>query len=114
MFAAKRHGKSVRNFTCVQVFTTDFGYIQAYPLEFERNIPKAFKSHFKEVRVPKKMILDGARVQVHGDRRKECEKSGCIIVELEKGTPASNRAEQAIQEIKVGVRQDLKSSGRPK
>ena len=92
MFAARRHGKSIRNFTCVQVFATDFGYIQAYPLEFERNISKAFKSLFKEVGVPKKMILDGARAQVHGDTRKECEKSGCTIVELEKNTPASNRA----------------------
>ena len=61
-------------------------------------MPKAFESLFKEVIVPKKMILDRAQAQVQGETRRECEKSGCTIVELEKDTPASSRAERAIQE----------------
>ena len=113
MFAARRHGKSIRNYTCAQVFATDFGYIQAYPMEYERDMPRVFKLLFKEVGVPKKMIVDGARSQIKGETRKECDKAGCTVVELEKDTPAANRAERAIQEIKVGVREDLKRSGCP-
>ena len=104
MFAAKRHGKSVRNYTCVQVFTTDFGWIQSYCFEYEIDIYKGFKSLFKDTGVPKKMIMDGARSQVNGETRKICDQAGCTIIELEKDTPASNRAERAIQELKMGVR----------
>ena len=59
------------------------------------------------------MIGDRARAQIRGETLKECDKAGCTIVELKKDTPASNRAERAIQELKVGVRNDLKDSGCP-
>ena len=113
MYAAKRHGKSVRNNTCVQVFTTDFGWIQTYCFQYERDIHKGFKTLFKDTGVPRKLIMDEARSQVKGETRKVCEQAGCTVIELEKETPASNRAERVIQELKMGVRQDLKRSGCP-
>ena len=38
MFASKQVGKSVRNFTCAQVFATDFGWVAVYLLEFESEV----------------------------------------------------------------------------
>ena len=113
MFASARVGKSMRNFTCYQVFSSDFGWTIAYNMEFERDIHHAYKKLFKEVGVPRKMIVDGARAQTMGEARKMCEMAGCEIVELEKYTPASNRAERGIQELKMETRRDMRMSGSP-
>ena len=59
-YTAKRHGKSVQNITCVQVFTTDFGWIQTYNFEYERDIHKGFKALFKDTGAPRRLIMDGA------------------------------------------------------
>ena len=48
-----------------------------------------------------------------GEARKVCEMAGCEIVELEKNTPASNRAERGIQELKMETKRDMKMSGSP-
>ena len=58
MFASARVGKSVRNFTCCQVFSSEFGWNIAYNMEFERDIHHAYKRLFKEVGVPKKIAVD--------------------------------------------------------
>ena len=39
--------------------------------------------------------------------------AGCEIVELKKNTPASNRAERGIQELKMETKRDMKLSGSP-
>ena len=61
MFAAKQYGKSKWNNTCAQVLTTDFGYIQTYSFEYERDTHEGFKASFKDTGAPKKSISDGAR-----------------------------------------------------
>ena len=113
MFASAKAGKSVRNYTCVQVFATDFGWCTSYNMSFEREIHTAYKRLFKDVGVPRKLIVDGAKAQVEGEARKVCNEVGCEIVELEKYTPASNRAERTIQELKVETRRDMMQSGSP-
>ena len=113
MFASSRVGKSVRNYTCCQVFATDFGWSISYNMDFERNMHLAYKKLFKEVGVPTKMIVDGARAQTMGEVRKICDAAGCQIVELEKDTPASNRAERTIQELKMETKRDMVISGSP-
>ena len=42
-----------------------------------------------------------------------CHEAGCLVAELEKGTPASNRAERAIKTLKDGVRADLFATDSP-
>ena len=113
MFAARRVGKSIRNFTCAQVFATDFGWVGVVLMEFEREIPNAFKEIFKEVCVPQKMILDGARAQVKGETLRECQNAGCTIVELERGMPSANRAERTIAELKTDTKMDMKRARSP-
>ena len=96
MFALKRVGKSVKNFTCTQVFASEFLWVRVQNLYFEIDSSKAFKSFFKDIGVPTKMIMDGARTQISGETRRECELAGCQVVELEKDTPWANRAERMI------------------
>ena len=113
MFAARRVGKSVRNFTCAQIFATDFGWVGVVMMEFEREIPSAFKEIFKEICVPEKMVLDGARSQVKGEALKECRNAGCTIVELERGMPSANRAERTIGELKTDTKRDMNRARSP-
>ncbi len=95
------------------MFATDFGWLIAFNLEFERNIHLAYKRLFKEVGVPVKMVVDGVRSQTMGEVRKICESAGCQIPELEKNTPVSNRVYQTIQKLRMETKRDMKISGSP-
>ena len=113
MFSTKRVGKSIRNFTCAQVFATDFGWTCIYLMEYEREIPSAFKSLFKDHCVPNKMIVDGARTQVKGETANTCRLAECTILELERGTPSANRAERTIGELKTETKSDMARAKSP-
>ena len=113
MFSSKQVGKSIRNFTCAQVFATDFGWCDVYLMEFEREMPLAFKSLFKDVCVPEKMVLDGARAQVKGETSDICRLSGCKVVELERDTPSANHAERIIGELKSDTKSDTIKANSP-
>ena len=95
------------------MFATDFDWCSVSLMEFEREIPKAFKSLFKDVGVPERMVMDGARAQVLGETLKICQLSGCTIIELEKDTPSTNRAERTIGELKRSTRHDMKETKSP-
>ena len=113
MYASKRAGKSFRGFTCVQVFASEFGWVRADPMRLESDLHKSLKSLFKEVGVPSKLIADGARAQVQGRSRQICEEAHCKLIELEKNTPASNRAERYIQLLKNGSKTDMIRANSP-
>ena len=79
------------------------------PLESKSgiNIAQAIKRYFKEIGVPSKLVCDQAREQVKGDSRILCNEAGGTVIELEKGTPAANRAERAVKILKDGTKKDL-------
>ena len=60
-----------------------------------------------------KLIVDGVKAQIQGESKKICDEVGCQIVELEKYTPTSNRAERTIQELKMETRRDIRLAGSP-
>ena len=115
MFAGKKGGKSIRGYKTAQVFATEFGHVFVVPLmdKTGASITNAIKQYFKTVGVPEDIICDQATEQVKGSSRILCHDAGCTIVELEKGTPASNRAERAIKTLKDGVQADLFDSNSP-
>lgn len=115
MFSSKASGKSIRGYTCAQVFATEFGHVFVIPMATKqgKEIALAIKRYFKEIGVPMHMICDGAREQVKGDARVLCDEAGCTIVELEKGTPRANRAERYIQMLKNETRADMEKAGSP-
>ena len=54
------------------------------------------------------MICDAAREQIKGDSGVLCNEAGCQIYELEKGTPAANRAERYIKMVKDDSKKDMR------
>ena len=113
IFSSKRVGKSIRNFTCAQVFATDFDWIEVFHMEFEREVPLAFKSLFREHCVPNKIVMDGARVQVKRETLNQYQLAGCTITELERNTPAANRAERVISKLKGTKKADMIKAKNP-
>ena len=58
MFATSKGGKSVRGNICAQIFTTDRGFIAAYPLQSKSQVKQAIRLFCKEVGVPSTFIGD--------------------------------------------------------
>ena len=107
MFASTKGGKSLRGFKACQIFATEFGHVFVVLMENKtgNSIAQAIKKYFKSVGVPEKLICDQAREQVRGEAAWIIHDSGSTLVELEKGTPAANRAERAIKILKDEIKQ---------
>ena len=78
---------------------------------FQMNIHTTYKRLFKEVGVPTKLIVDGAKAQVQGKSKKIYDEVGRQVVELKKYTHVSNQAERTIQELKMETRRDMRLLG---
>ena len=89
MFASKRAGKLYRNYRCVQMYASEFGWVRA-------DLMKSESAMFKEVGVLQKLIVDGAKAQIYGKPKTICDQAGCKVIKLEKNTPFANRAERDI------------------
>ena len=82
-------------------------------MKSEKELHLSLKDMFKEVGVPQKLIIDGAKAQVAGKAREICVQSGCPVVELEKNTSFANRSERYIKTMKNGSRSDMVKSDSP-
>ena len=78
-----------------------------------KNIAFALKKYFKTVGVPPMIICDAAREQIQGSSLTLCNEAGCMIYQLEKGTPAANRAERYIKMTKDETKKELIESDCP-
>jgi hypothetical protein len=97
-----------------QIFTTDFGFVRAFPMKLESKAHEALSHLFHRDRVPNVMVMDGAKAKVEGDfRRKLCD-AGCHIKQTEPHTQSSNMGEGAVRELKKGVGRQMMRSGCPK
>ena len=114
-FYSKKSGKSSRVYSCCQVFATPFGHVMGIPMVYKKghNVANAMKMYFKEIDVPPDLISDGSREQVQGEALWLLNKPGCQILELEKGTPDTNRAERYIQILNNKTKQYLVDSDSP-
>ena len=114
-FASKKSGPSYRGFTTFQIFATEFGHVFAVRMEGKSRIKiaQAIKCYFKEIGVPLHLICNQACKQVQGGARILCNESGCVVIELEKGTPAANRAEQTIKILKDCVKREMFDADSP-
>lgn len=115
IFATTKGGPSIRGYVTCQIFATEFGHVFVVPMKSKlgNDIMKAVKRYFKEVGVPDRIVCNGAREQVKGEALALCNSAGCQVVELEKGTLASNCAERYIQMLKNETKADLASSDTP-
>ena len=114
-FSSKKAGPTTRGFKCCQIFCTEFGHVFVVMLESKagNNVAFALKKYFKSVGVPPMIICDAAREQIQGTALTLCNEAGCQIYQLEKGTPAANRAERYVKMTKDETQTDLIESDCP-
>ena len=112
LFASKKSGKSSRGYSCCQIFATPFGNVMGIPIIYKKghNVTNTMKIYFKEIGVPPDLIADGARDQVQVEALRLANQSGYQIVELDKGTPDTNRAKRYIQMLNNETKLDLVDS----
>ena len=96
IFSSSEAGPSIRGYTTFQVFASEFVHVFVVPMggKSGTEVAQAIKRYFKEVEVPQHFICDQATEQVKGSSRILCNEADCYVIELEKGTPASNRADR--------------------
>ena len=63
MFATGKGGKAMRDNICAQIFTTDRGFIVAYPLQSKSQVKQAIRLFCKEIGVPSVFIGNQAGEQ---------------------------------------------------
>ena len=105
--------KSIRGNTCAQIWTNDIEWIRIYPMYTQSHAHHSTKKMFKNIGVPSKIMMDGARLQVMGKFKESCQDATVQVQQLEYNTPWANRAEGAVQENKISTRRAMKKSACP-
>ena len=111
MFANEH--KSVRQYTCCQLFVSDKGFVAVYPMQSQNEFPTALHWFCKQVGVPVELIVDGHKAQTSSEVKTFCHQVGTTLRILETGTPWANRAELYIGLLKEAVRRDMRNSNSP-
>ena len=112
-FATTALGPSVRKYKMVQLFVTDFGFIDCQRMKTKSEVPLAFKQFFKKWGAPDVMVMDSAPEQISGESRRLLQQCNVTIKPLERDTPWANRAELHIGIIKNRVREQLRKTHCP-
>jgi hypothetical protein len=97
-----------------QIFTTDLGFVRAFPMKNEKEAHEALSLLFHRYGVPNVMVVDGAKTQDEGGFRSKLCDAGCHIKQTELHTQSSNMGEGAVREFKKGVGIQMMRSGCPK
>ena len=111
MFANEH--KSVRQYTCCQLFVSDKGFVAVYPMQSQNEFSTALHWFCKQVGVPVELIVDGHKAQTSSEVKTFCHQVGTTLRILETGTPWANRAELYIGLLKEAVRRDMRNSNSP-
>jgi hypothetical protein len=105
---------SIQMNKAAQIFTTDFGFVRAFPMKTEKAAHEALYLLFHRDGVPNVMVMDGAKAKVEGGFRRKMRDEGCHIKQTEPHTQSSNMGEGAVRELKKGVGRQMMRSGCPK
>jgi hypothetical protein len=105
---------SLQGNKCAQVFSTDNGWVRAYPLKKKSEAHDALSLLFQREGVPNAMVMDGALEQVQGEFRRKCRQAAVHVKQTEPHTPWSNAAESAIRELKRGLGREMVRSCAPR
>jgi hypothetical protein len=112
-FFATGKAKSLRGFTCMQLFVSDKGFVKVYGMTSPKEFPSALKMFCKEVAVPQAFIVDPHRSQKSKEVKQFIHRVGSTLRVLEESTQHANRAELYIGLMKESVRKDLRESHAP-
>jgi hypothetical protein len=92
--------KSIRGFTCGNLYTNSLGFRKFFPMEAESNTPHTLQKFISMVGLPPRIHADNAKVFTDGDFGKKCTKYNISQSFTEPHSPWMNRAETGIREIK--------------
>ena len=105
--------KSARNYSCMQIFVSDKGFIKVYVMKSKSEFPQALKLFSKEVDVPNAFILDPSGEQTSNVVRALCHKIGTALRILEEQTQHADCAELYIGLLNESVRKDMRETHYP-
>lgn len=92
--------KSIRGYTCGNIFTNTLGFKKFFPLTTESQGQRTMVDFIQLVGIPHTIHSDDAKVFLHGEFKKSCRKYGVKQTFTEPYSPWQNRAEGAIRELK--------------
>ena len=105
---------SVQGCMMVQIFVTDFGWSQSYPMSCKSQAHDALGLLFAWEGVPPKMIVVGAKEMKLGEFARKCKEATCYLRGTEPYSPWSNSTKHEISELKKGAARKLTRSGVPR
>jgi hypothetical protein len=95
--------KSIRGFTCGQLFCNDQWFVKFYPMQAKSEAPDTLKMFHQDVGVPPSMHTDNAPELIQGEFAKLNRKMGTKQTSIEPITPNQNRAELCMREFKKRI-----------
>jgi len=105
--------KSVRGYTCAQLFTDGHGFSRVYPMKSKGDAHHALMQFIHEVGIPKDLLTDGALEEMRGEWGRIVKQYHIHQRTTEPKSPWQNRAESEIREIKKLTRRALRGSNTP-
>ena len=95
--------RSIRGFTCGQLFCNDQWFVKFYPMKQKSDAPDTLKMFHQDVGIPPSMHTDNAQELVQGEFSKLNRKMGTKQTSIEPKTPNQNRAELCMREFKKRI-----------
>jgi hypothetical protein len=105
--------KSVRGYTCAQVFTDGYNFSRIYPMRAKGDAPHALMLFIHEVGIPKTILSDLALEETRGEWSRIVKQYHIDHRTTEAKSPWQNRAEAEIGELKKMTRRFLKKTRAP-
>ena len=105
--------KSLGQNTCGQVYATDFGWVEFYPMQRKKDAHKTLERVFSDYGIFNSVIPDNAPELTSGNFRKTAHKFSCRIKPIEAYTPNQNLAEANIPELKRMYRREMRRTNCP-
>ena len=105
--------KSVHQFKYCQVFVSNKGFVDVYPMKSQKEFQTALHWFCKKVGFPVSLVVYGHLSQASPTVRRSCDQVGTKLRVLETGTPWSNRSEPYIGLLNKAVRRDMRQSNSP-
>ena len=84
----------------MQLFVSDKGFVTIYAIKSKKELSDALKFFCREIRVPERLIVDGAKEQKSSKVKSFTQEVGMTLQILEENTQWENRAELYIELLK--------------
>jgi hypothetical protein len=109
-FFVTKKDKSVRGYTCAQLFVSDMGYFSVYLMKSKGDFKDSLQLFYKEAGVLTTLVVDPSGEQTSNFVRKFSNQVGLTLRILEESTQWSNRAELYVGLLKQSIRDDMRKS----